>query len=155
MEVKRVDLILGLSFITFALAVYLIAPIQASGYTFKGISPAFFPRILTVMIMLFGGLLSIQGLRSRNDEQFVLGKKTMVRIIIVSVTAFAYLFIIPWLGYIISTMLFMMAMLMFYRAKKPQIIIISIVMPLLLHFTFTRIMYVVLPVGYLIELIIY
>lgn len=155
MGVKKIDFILGLGFITFAMAVYYIAPVQASGHSFRGISPAFFPRILAVMIILLGGLLSIQGLRSRNDEQLRFDKKTMVRILIVSATAFAYLFIIPWLGYIISTMLFMTSMLTFYGAKKLQIIIISIGMPLLLYFAFTRIMYVVLPVGYLIELIIY
>lgn len=60
----------------------------------------------------------------------------------------AYIWLLNKLGYIISTVLFMLASLLFLKLKnKVLMIVITVVLTLVLYFVFTRFLVVVLPKG--------
>lgn len=60
----------------------------------------------------------------------------------------AYIWLLNKLGYIISTVLFMLASLLFLKLKnKVLMVVITVVLTLLLYFVFTRFLVVVLPKG--------
>ena len=115
--------------------------------------PAFWPRFILGSIILLSGIVSV-GLIRRIAKEKAWGESLMtmdrgkVRFFAAIVLSIAYLILLPVLGFIAVTPLFMIAfMLLLGEKSKGWIIGVSLGMTAIIVVLFTKAMYVPLPRG--------
>ena len=115
--------------------------------------PAFWPRFILVSIILLSGIVSV-GLIRRIAKEKAWGESLMtmdrgkVRFFAAICLSVAYLILLPVLGFIAITPVFMIAfMLLLGEKSKGWIIGVSIAMTAVIVVLFTKAMYVPLPRG--------
>lgn len=120
-------------------------------------SPAFFPRMLTVILavlaltLVFWPRFSEQGKGEEKDEETET-KIDYKKVIICSLILFIYAFaLIHLLGFITATIM-VLAVLMLYAGNRNyrSIILVSILTPLILVLFFSKFVYVPFPTGIII-----
>jgi len=161
MKAQKANIYLGLGFLVFGVVTWIVAGYEATGYTYRSISPAFFPRLLAGLISLLGIILFIQSRRKgklveKDEGVFTIESSVFRRIILITLISFFYVFVMQYIGYILSTFLFLFfVMKYFYKVALRTNLIISIALPIILNVAFRFGMNVVVPVGSIIEMIIY
>ena len=86
----------------------------------------------------------------------VITKETVVTLLVVCIAAIAYIMLINWIGYILSTVLFIAGVLVYLRVRKPWLVAaVSIGVTAFLYIMFNNILMVQLPVGRLLYNILY
>lgn len=144
-----VDIITPIIFIIFAVAVLLAMPSQIALLSSSSINERSFPTLLMFLIIICGVVLL-------GKEIFNIVAKKKVNIVettaLVEVKALIILgiLVLYWLlmgliGFIISSILLGLAMLMFFRVKKPSYYIIVSVMAVLIGVFFRYVLNVRLP----------
>ena len=144
-----VDIITPIIFITFAVAVLLAMPSQIALLSSSSINERSFPTLLMFLIIICGVVLL-------GKEIFNIVAKKKVNIVettaLVEVKALIILgiLVLYWLlmgliGFIISSILLGLAMLMFFRVKKPSYYIIVSVVAVLIGVFFRYVLNVRLP----------
>lgn len=144
-----VDIITPIIFITFAVAVLLAMPSQITLLSSSSINERSFPTLLMFLIIICGVVLL-------GKEIFNIVAKKKVNIVettaLVEVKALIILgiLVLYWLlmgliGFIISSILLGLAMLMFFRVKKPSYYIIVSVVAVLIGVFFRYVLNVRLP----------
>lgn len=114
-----------------------------------------YPTILIVVaIIMTVGLLLKSVLRYKHDEMVETNVVSQLKIILpFCLMIIAYLILMGYLGYIISTVVFMIAALCYLRMKnKIAVIILALAMTIIIYYVFTNYLIVVLPVGKLINI---
>lgn len=114
-----------------------------------------YPTILIVVAILMTlGLLFKSVLRFKHDEMVETNVVSQLKIILpFCLMIIAYLILMGYLGYIISTVIFIIAALCYLRMKnKIAVIILALAMTVIIYFVFTKYLIVVLPVGKLINI---
>lgn len=114
-----------------------------------------YPTILIVVaIIMTVGLLLKSVLRYKHDEMVETNVVSQLKIILpFCLMIIAYLILMGYLGYIISTVIFMIAALCYLRMKnKIAVIILALAMTIIIYYVFTNYLIVVLPVGKLINI---
>lgn len=77
-------------------------------------------------------------------------KEDLIQLAMILGVSLIYLLIMPRLGFIISTILFLFAQLIVLKADKgPMLIVLPLVLTVVLHLAFTKILGIPLPVGIL------
>ena len=144
-----VDIITPIIFIIFAVAVLLAMPPQIALLSSSSINERSFPTLLMFLIIICGVVLL-------GKEIFNIVAKKKVNIVettaLVEVKALIILgiLVLYWLlmgliGFIISSILLGLAMLMFFRVKKPSYYIIVSVVAVLIGVFFRYVLNVRLP----------
>ena len=144
-----VDIITPIIFIIFAVAVLLAMPSQIALLSSSSINERSFPTLLMFLIIICGVVLL-------GKEIFNIVAKKNVNIVettaLVEVKALIILgiLVLYWLlmgliGFIISSILLGLAMLMFFRVKKPSYYIIVSVVAVLIGVFFRYVLNVRLP----------
>ncbi len=144
-----VDIITPIIFIIFAVAVLLAMPSQIALLSSSSINERSFPTLLMFLIIICGVVLL-------GKEIFNIVAKKKVNIVettaLVEVKALIILgiLVLYWLlmgliGFIISSILLGLAMLMFFRVKKPNYYIIVSVVAVLIGVFFRYVLNVRLP----------
>ncbi|MBR2570542.1 MAG: tripartite tricarboxylate transporter TctB family protein [Clostridia bacterium] len=137
------DVIIGVIVLIFLGTLY--AQVPAIPEISKGY-PLGLLIIATVMTLY---LLIRNLLRLKNDE--VVESKIPEQVKVIApycLLIIAYIWLLNKLGYIISTVLFMIASLLFLKLKnKVLMIVLSVVLTCLLYYVFTNFLVVVLPRG--------
>lgn len=114
-----------------------------------------YPTILIVVaIIMTVGLLLKSVLRYKHDEMVETNVVSQLKILVpFCLMIIAYLILMGYLGYIISTVVFMIAALCYLRMKnKIAVIILALAMTIIIYYVFTNYLIVVLPVGKLINI---
>lgn len=114
-----------------------------------------YPTILIVVaIIMTVGLLLKSVLRYKHDEMVETNVVSQLKIILpFCLMIIAYLILMGYLGYIISTVVFMIAALCYLRMKnKIAVIVLALAMTIIIYYVFTNYLIVVLPVGKLINI---
>lgn len=114
-----------------------------------------YPTILIVVaIIMTVGLLLKSVLRYKHDEMVETNVVSQLKIILpFCLMIIAYLILMGYLGYIISTVIFMIAALCYLRMKnKIAVIVLALAMTIIIYYVFTNYLIVVLPVGKLINI---
>lgn len=114
-----------------------------------------YPTILIVVaIIMTVGLLLKSVLRYKHDEMVETNVISQLKIILpFCLMIIAYLILMGYLGYIISTVVFMIAALCYLRMKnKIAVIVLALAMTVIIYYVFTNYLIVVLPVGKLINI---
>lgn len=110
------------------------------------LSPALFPLIITISILLFSIALVIKGLRENNINNEVSNKEGFKRLSLVILISFLYLIFLPKLHFLISSIIYLLLFLLILGERKWWLLAaISIVTPLLIQYLFGNLLNVFLP----------
>jgi len=148
---EKYDILSGCSLI--AISIYFLKeasflpPIRSLGIAR---SASFFPRLICFTSIIFGGILVIRSFKKRKVEKKIalISKQDLIRVLAVIFLCVIYLFSIPFLGFILTTILFIVFLMFKLQVKKIQIIIIwSFFVTLCVYLIFEIILKVPLPVG--------
>lgn len=165
MERKYSDVYAG-GFLLVLSIVMFISTFSIQALTDSRVGADFMPKIIAVLIAILSISIIVNGFRRKDeivrDEQEVSSLENEVEskndksylLVIISVALmFIYLFLIPILGFLISTTAFLLIqMLLFSEWKAKNIIlylIISIIASTLIYYLFRNVFYVMLPSGIL------
>lgn len=153
--VLKGELIFSLLIFVGSLALYWVTGSFGERTTLLGaqMGPAFWPRFLLGALILMTGIVSVGTIRKIIKEK-AWGESLMtmdrgkVRFFAAIGLGVAYLFLLPVLGFIAITPLFMIAFMVLLGEKsKGWIIGVSISMTAVIVVLFTKAMYVPLPRG--------
>jgi len=160
---------IGLILIGFSLFMYL-QTLEFPAAMFGTLGAGFFPRLLFVLLGLVGALLSIGGwIRDRREKQ---GERINGRgakgpsgnriarvwrdhsqVILSFVMVFVYIAGMHYLGYLMATLFFMLALMWFLgprrRKEIPMILAVSCGMTFIIYFSFLKLLQIFLPEGVL------
>ncbi len=148
----HMNLFIGIVFIILGIAIYVLSYTEAPGTSDWSLSPAFFPRLAATFISGLGLLLIvIEMVFTERNYVSVLGviqwKVFFFVIGTIAIITF-YISLIKWLGFIISTIFTMAAMMVLYGLRRwVLIVLISVCVPLFIYFFGLKVMYVLFPVG--------
>lgn len=115
--------------------------------------PSFWPRLVLGALIVLTGIASVGTMRkvARSQaaaEPWLALDRGKIRFFAALGLGAAYLLLMPWLGFILSTPLFMIAfMLLLGEQSKGWMAGVSIVMTAVIIILFTKAMYVPLPRG--------
>ena len=150
---KISDTVVGAGFVTagaLIIAGTLNYPTLDAGHP----GPSLFPRILGGLMAVFGGLVSLEGLRTgdatQDVEWLLLHKSTsFINAVFVLVGVTAYILFVEKLGFLLMGALLLFVVM--WRLKVPPLkaLIVAVVFNTIVHFLFAKIMRVPLPLGIL------
>ena len=109
-----------------------------------------YPTILIAVAAIMSGFLLIKSvLKYKTAEVVETNVVGQLKIILpFCLMIIAYLILMGYLGYIISTVLFIVAALCYLRMKnKIAVVILALAMTIVIYFVFTKYLIVVLPFG--------
>ncbi|NLI90070.1 MAG: tripartite tricarboxylate transporter TctB family protein [Epulopiscium sp.] len=111
--------------------------------------PGYFPRILSLIVILLAAIELISSYRDKEEEEEIkLFAKENARVWVSLGFIILYFIGLSYLGFIISTIIFMLVMLMYFRIRN---IIVLVAVPIglttFLYFIFTILLKVQLPIG--------
>lgn len=118
---------------------------QDVGLSMSG--PGFFPKIITVVIILTSVALIIQDLTStKMSFNVTLAKEDGVRVLKLILISILYIFLIKKFGYIITTALLLASSIFLFNYRKSvPIVTLSIIFPIAISLLFEQILRVQLP----------
>jgi len=112
--------------------------------------PSYFPRLLSILLLITAVILTMSALRRRGKEVKKVKKKeyNYYQLGAVVGSLILYILILRWLGYLLSTGLLIIWLISTSGyPKRKQIIIISIIAVVALYIIFKLILNVPLPMG--------
>lgn len=144
-----VDIITPIIFIIFAVAVLLAMPKQIALLSSGSINERSFPTLLMFLIIICGVVLLIKEIYNIISKKKANIVETTVLVEVKALIILGIL-VLYWLlmglvGFIVSSILLGLAMLMFFRVKKPSYYIIVSVVAVLIGVFFRYVLNVRLP----------
>jgi putative tricarboxylic transport membrane protein len=114
--------------------------------------PSLFPRILGGLMVAFGGLVGLKGLRigdtTQEVEWLLLHKSTgFINAAFVLVGVAAYILLVEKLGFLLMGALLLFAVMWRLKVRPLRALIVAVVFIAIVHFLFAKIMRVPLPLG--------
>ncbi|MBR5581716.1 MAG: tripartite tricarboxylate transporter TctB family protein [Treponema sp.] len=144
-----VDILTPIIFIIFAVAVLLAMPKQIALLSSGSINERTFPTMLMLLIIICGVVLlvkEIYNIISKKKANIVETTVLVeVKALIILGILVLYWLLMGLIGFIISSILLGLAMLMFFRVKKPSYYIIVSVVAVLIGVFFRYVLNVRLP----------
>lgn len=149
------ELVFSLLIFVGSLLLYWVTGSFAERTTLQGaqMGPAFWPRFLLGFLILLSGIVSVGTIREIAKEK-AWGEALMtmdrgkVRFFVAVGLGVAYLFLLPIVGFIVVTPIFMIAfMILLGEKSKGWILGVAIAMTAVIVLLFTKAMYVPLPRG--------
>jgi putative tricarboxylic transport membrane protein len=124
----------------------------------KGVvpGPGFLPFVIGGSLICLSLLVTVLGIIKRDGgcgedvpEGFFSGQESWKRVLAVSAALIAYLLILQFLGFLITTFLFSVTMLRLGPKRLPYVLVVAGVLTLSLYILFKVLLHVMLPVGIL------
>ena len=144
---------IGLGLLVFSALIYFVViprEIDASTSGLRGLNPAFMPKLLTILLAGFSGLLIFTGKPAESEEDSAPGSRKNVWLTLAFLVFYAYA--IEPLGYLLSTGVTLAGFLCFFGTRKVWVIgAVSLTVPFALYWFFGKIMLVMLPAGTLFQ----
>lgn len=120
------EIISGLVFVIVAAVLWLLIPSQIQTLEKSMVNAQTIPRIAIGGLFLCSAGLLVQGLLSPNKKEVVITRETFrsehfrreMRSVVFALFLIAYCFLVTLLGFIVSTVLLVIAILLFYGARK-------------------------------------
>lgn len=111
--------------------------------------PSFFPWLIVFAVLALSTALLIQGIRQRHhDKADPSVAEIPIKVLAALACFFVYLVALPYLGFIVSSILFFAALMVFYGSRNPVLIAAaSIAIPVILFALFRYAFQVILPRG--------
>ena len=145
------DIVAGIALILFSIFVIREArEFAAAAARFRGISPALFPTMLAVGIILLACMMIVRGLRKGRNWEFTFDVRhpnSLIALGLVVATAL-YGLTLEFLGFLLATTLYTLIFIVWMKGAKPlRALIISCVAVGAIYFVFHTLMFVPFPGG--------
>lgn len=147
------EIISGLVFVIVAAVLWLLIPSQIQTLEKTAINAQTIPRIAIGGLFLCSAGLLIQGLLSHDKKEIVITRESFhsdgfrreMRSLLFAAFLIIYCFLVTLLGFIVSTVLLVIAILLFYGARKWYYYTIPIVMVGVVYYVFAVLLRISLP----------
>lgn len=147
------EIISGLVFVIVAAVLWLLIPSQIQTFEKTAINVQTIPRIAIGGLFLCSAGLLIQGLLSHDKKEIVItrerfhsdGFRREMRSLLFAAFLIIYCFLVTLLGFIVSTVLLVIAILLFYGARKWYYYAIPLVMVGVVYYVFAVLLRISLP----------
>ena len=151
------DIVAGSALILFSLwVIWEAREFAAAAARFRGVSPALFPTMLSVCIILLACVMILRGLRRGRNWEFTFDirkKNSYLAIGLVVVTAL-YGLTLDFLGFLPATTLYTLIFIVWMKGAKPlQALIISCIAVGVIYLVFHTLMFVPFPQGEIFSLL--
>ena len=112
---------------------------------------AMFPQFISLALAILSGSLAWMAFRRRNSEEDTHGiKQNISTVLLIVCGLIAYIIVLKWLGYILSTILLIMyTIIVLGYTKIKQVLLISIIAVLIIYVIFRYLINVPLPQGFM------
>ena len=151
MLIKNPSTILGSSLVLFSGGMlYLVSQFSQAAEEFRALSPKFFPEILSWTLLFLGATILIQGMRRPEKPIFEIRptKEAATRAVLFVLLVGGNLYLLPKIGFVITSALFMMLSQHLLGENK---ILLNIIRTTLfvgaLYYLFVILLRVPLPIG--------
>lgn len=115
----------------------------------SGLGPEFFPKVIAVILFVLSAMLFYGSMKNKNKKPIY--NENMKYTFMVMFVFTVYIFLISFLGYLSSTVIFAFAIITILKSKSMLLkILFSVAFPTALYLLFTYAFKVSLPVGLLI-----
>lgn len=146
-------MISGAVFAVVAAVFWLLVPSQVDTMETTAINAQTFPRIAIGGLFLFSAALFLQGLITAPKKEVVVNREALhsaafrkeMRSIFYALILIAYTVLLTFLGFLIATVLLVIAILLFYGARKWYYFAVPLVMVAVVYFVFASLLHVSLP----------
>jgi putative tricarboxylic transport membrane protein len=150
---KISDTVVGAGFVAAGALVFagtLHYPTLEGGHP----GPSLFPRILATLMVAFGGVLGLQGVRARDvtDEVAWLQlhrNPAFINALVVLAGVLAYIFFVERVGFLIMGALVIFVIMWRLQVPVLKAVLVAILFNTAVHFLFAKILRVPLPLGIL------
>ncbi|MDY2970471.1 MAG: tripartite tricarboxylate transporter TctB family protein [Butyricicoccus pullicaecorum] len=147
------DIISGLVFVIVAAVLWLLIPSQIQTLEKTAINAQTIPRIAIGGLFLCSAGLLIQGLLAHDKKEIVITRESFhsdgfrreMRSLLFAAFLIIYCFLVTLLGFIVSTVLLVIAILLFYGARKWYYYAIPLVMVGVVYYVFAVLLRISLP----------
>lgn len=149
------DMILNIVFIVFGIGIAVMIPSQVpQTATNLTMGPGFFPTFAAALMILVNGLsLVLNYTRYAKDKAKGIKEEVVqktasndqIRVLIVLAIIAVYIFFMPIIGYIISTLLVVNILLVILKVRKWYHYVLVSAFTLVIYYVFHNILYVMLP----------
>jgi len=151
------DIVAGIVLILFSLwVIWEAREFAAAAARFRGISPALFPTILAVAIILLACVMIVRGLRRGRNWEFTFDlrrKNSHLALGLVAGTAL-YGLTLDFLGFLLATTVYALVFIVWMKGARPlQALIISCLSVAVIYFVFHTLMFVPFPQGEIFSLL--
>ena len=124
MNSKPIDIIVGIVLSILSITIYLYAE-QYVGRGVNTYGPNFFPQVLSILLLVASIALIVKAVKGSEQKQLEeTDKKGFIRALVALILAIGYIQIMQFLGFYLSTALFLY-ILMMYFGQKSQILYIA------------------------------
>lgn len=146
---KKDDILSGC--ILIAISIYFLRESNSLPSSSLGIpGSAFFPRLVCFAFVIFGGILIIRSFKKGEAERKItlILKQDLIRVLAVILLCGIYIFSMPFLGFILTSILFIVLLMFIFQVKRIGIIILwGFLVTLIIYFIFKILLKVPLPAG--------
>jgi len=150
---KKSEIILNVIWVVLAASLFIIAIPYADMKTLDPIGPHVFPKLMSTVILICAIINLIIILLKREtsvQQDKKINIKIIFQLVLIIVAGGLYIYIMPWLGYFLSTALLMICLIEIQREVKPWLnVFVSICFSMFLYLVFSRILSILLPHGFL------
>ena len=148
---RRATIIAGIILLGISIGIYFfVIPWQIHFERFTNLSPAFWPKFLMILLMIFSSILIYKNLKKEPSAEkiFDLPKSTLIRVFALPVLVLIYTHALELFGYLVSTTIGLAVMLMYFGLREFKMIIpISLGFPFLIYWFFEKILKITMPRG--------
>lgn len=152
------DIVAGIALILFSLwVIWEAREFAAAAARFRGISPALFPTILAVGIILLSCVLIVRGWRKGRDWTFTFDiRRNNARLALGLVAGTAvYGLVLDLLGFLLATTLYTLVFILWMKGARPLVaLIISCATVGAIYLVFHTLMFVPFPRGEIFSLLL-
>lgn len=135
--------------LTFAMPELIAEGGISAAQDFLRLSPVFFPEVTFGVLSALGLIFTASALRQLSAAEpstEELGTDILRRVVFVFVISLLYPFILPWLGYGLTTALLIGSMTLFLGNRVWwQVLLFSVATPVVIRFVFERLLKISLP----------
>ncbi|WP_112322839.1 tripartite tricarboxylate transporter TctB family protein [Oceanibium sediminis] len=151
------DMAVAVAAFAVGTGILLLLPVQISGARLADVSnmdsPAFFPILSGVFLILCGATLAVQShLRGAPEDTgpFFLGRDGIVRLLSIAALLVVYVIAIRTIGMVISSMALILVMAPLLNYRNVRLILLSaLFFPVCVYLLFEKVLRILLPHGWI------
>jgi len=150
---KKSEIILNVIWVVLAASLFITAIPYADIKTLDPIGPHVFPKLMSTVILICATINLILILLKREisvQQDKKINIKIIIQLVLIIIAGGLYIYLIPWLGYFLSTALLMICLIEIQRGIKLWMnVSVSIGFSMILYLVFSRILNILLPHSFL------
>ncbi|WP_319477206.1 tripartite tricarboxylate transporter TctB family protein [Marispirochaeta aestuarii] len=150
---KKAEIVFGGAAILFALLFFILAG-DFPGARGHDVGMAFYPRVLSVLIIVLSFIVIFQGITRKETETestgtlFYTEDNGVRRVVLLILATLIYPYLLQYAGFLILTPVYLgFLMWVIGAGKLPRILLLSVLTTVLIYVIFQRMLKIPLPTG--------